>query len=897
MNRLRRVGARLRSLFRARQLDRDLDEQIAGHLEEAAQELERSGLSAAEARRVARLQFGNVTQTREAHREARSTSVIEVFGRDLRDACRVTLRRPGFAVVVIGVLGLGVGANSALMSVTHAVLMKPLPYGTPYEIYSVEIVVPERRDEMPSMPVAPLVFLRWREALTTFSGLTAFRPWEVNLSGDGEPERLGGAYVTTNFFDFLRLPMALGRGFQNGDDQPGRDKIVVISDAIWRRRYHADPAIVGRSIRIADEPHQVVGVASPSFLVPTGTSLHPLVPFASRIDLWKPIALPPQRLNETSWDYGVLARLPEAGAVETGRQQLAGIVNELVQQYLPGLKTTGAEIRLVPIREVYSGNVRPRLLLVLAASALLLLTACASLTDLFMARVASRAHEFATRTALGAARGRIVAQILTEVTVLSVLGGILAGGLAHVGARTLATSGPDDVRVLASVAPSAWLWVFALLVSVLAGVACGTMPALQASRSQSLGALREAGRAITAGRRATTHREWLVGLQMTLATLLLGVSALLLHSFVRISVADRGYETDGVLTVDLSLFGSRYSAGESRVAFYEDVTQRVRALPGVMSTGAISDLPALATGSGGSRTIFREDDQPPFQRLMLTRPIARLRSVTTGYFAASGTPLRAGRPFDSNEQELVALMSESLVRRLWPQEPVSSVVGRRVRQAADLNAPLIQIVGVVGDVRPGPMGEAPFIFYRPHPQWASGPMSLVVRTEGDPESIVSSVRSAIRAIDANLPIAEIRTMREVVASTIAERRFQMLLISLFGAVALLVGAVGLYGVVSYSVACRTGEIGLRIAVGAARGDLMRWVFVSGMRPVIGGLAVGLGGAVAVAVILRSLLFEISPADPLSLGTVVGVLVAVSCLACYLPARRAAGIDPMVTLRQ
>jgi predicted permease len=384
---------------------------------------------------------------------------------------------------------------------------------------------------------------------------------------------------------------------------------------------------------------------------------------------------------------------------------------------------------------------------------------------------------------------------------------------------------------------------------------------------------------------------------MTLATILLSVSALLLHSFLRLSMADRGYETEGVLTVELSLFGSRYGAAEQRIAFYDGLRERVGALPGVTAAGAINYLPALSAAEGASRTIYREDDRPPFQALMLTRPIAMLRSITSGYFAASGTPLRAGRLFGPRETDLVCLLSESLAAQLWPQEPASAILGRRVRQAGDPSAPLMTVVGVVADVRTGAMdSRAPLSFYRPYPQWASGPMALVVRTAGPPESLVPAVRSVIRAMDADLPIAAIRTMREVLRSTVAERRFQLTVTILFAAVALLVGVIGLYGVVSYWVACRTSEIGLRIALGAARGELMRWIFVHGLMPVAVGLVVGLGSAVAIAVTLRSLLFEISPTDPLSLAAVAGVLLATSSLACYLPARRAATIDPMTALR-
>jgi putative ABC transport system permease protein len=798
----------------------------------------------------------------------------------------------------VGVLALGVGANSALVGVVHAVLVKPLPYVAPDQLYSVEIVVPERTEQFPSMPVSVLAFQRWREGQTAFSDIGALTPWEVNLAGgDGEPERLGGARVSANFFRVLGSPIALGRSFDRAEEQPGRERVVVISDALWRRRYGADPAVIGRTIRISEVPHEIVGVASPSLLVPTSNALHPLIRFASRIDVWKPIAPAPGRLNQTSWDHGVLVRLADRNQLETGRGQLAGMLNEMVREDLPGLTTTGAEIRLVRIRDVYAGRVRLRLLLVLAAAALLLMTACTSIVDLLIARVVSRAHEFATRAALGATRPRIAGQVLAEVAVLAALGGLAAAAVADLGVRALALQGPDDVRVLAAGAPGPWLWLFAFGASLAAGLACALPTALQASRPQAL-ALRELSRHALASRRAGRHRRVMVGVQMTVATILLSVSALLLHSFVRLSMADRGYETEGVLTVDLSLFGARYGTAEQRIAFYDDLRERVGALPGVTTAGAINYLPALSAAEGASRTIYREDDRPPFQALMLTRPIAMLRSVTPGYFAASGTPLRAGRLFSARETELVCLLSESLAEQLWPQEPASRILGRRVRQAGDPSAPLVTVVGVVGDVQTGAMdGAAPLSYYRPYPQWASGPMALIVRTGGNPESLVPAVRSVIRAMDADLPIAAIRTMQEVVQSTVSERRFQLTVTMLFAIVALLVGAIGLYGVVTYSVACRTNEIGLRIALGAARRELMRWIFFHGLVPVAVGLVVGLSSAVTIAVTLRSLLFEISPADPLSLAAVAGVLLATSSLACYLPARRAAMVDPMTALRQ
>jgi putative ABC transport system permease protein len=385
----------------------------------------------------------------------------------------------------------------------------------------------------------------------------------------------------------------------------------------------------------------------------------------------------------------------------------------------------------------------------------------------------------------------------------------------------------------------------------------------------------------------------LVGVEMALGTALLASSALLLHSFVKVMRADRGYQIERVMTVDLSLFGDRYASAPGRVAFYSDLVDRVRAVPDVLAAGAISDLPAVAASTGASRTILYASDTN-LQRVMLSRPVAMIRSVTAGYFAASGTSLRAGRFLADEEPMLAGVISETLGRRMWPADPPANLVGRQLRQS---DGALVTIVGVVENARAGGVDHEPLpTMYRPHGQWASGPMTLVVRTAHDPVGAATAVRAAIRASDPNLPIPAVRTMREIVSSTVAQRRFQLVLTSLFALVALLLSAVGLYGVVSYAVACRTRDIGLRMALGAMRRDVIRWVFSRGMQPVVIGLVVGLGGTVAVARMLRSLLFGITPADPLSIGGVVIVLLLTSALACYLPARRAAALDPITALR-
>ncbi|HYN10075.1 MAG TPA: ABC transporter permease [Vicinamibacterales bacterium] len=894
VSRLRAFFARLRFVPARRRLLDEMSNELDSHLELLTDRYVRSGMDPDDARLAARRQLGNTTRVREDIYTMNSIEWLGAVAHDLRYACRVLAKSPGFSGAAIATLALGIGATTAIFSVVYSVLFKPLPYTEPEQIYAAEIVVPERREQFPSLPASVQAYLTWRDARSDFSDMATLRPWECNLTGDVEPERVGGARVSANLFSFLGVSLASGRGFAADEEQPGNERVVVISDALWRRRYGADSTLVGRSISINGESHQVIGIAAPSVLVPTGTLLHPLVPFASRVDIWKPIAPTNRELKSESWDHGVLVRLATGGNLEAGRQQLEGIVNEMVRVQMPNLKTA-VIVQLVPIREIYAGKVRLRLFMLLGASALLLLTACASLANLLLARVATRANEFATRLALGAGRARIVSLMVAEAAVVTVIGGTIGVALATYGASGLAAYGPEDVRLLATTRLNLPMLAFAIAASFVTALACSLYPAWRASRYDMAAALQEGGRTSFGGGRAGRSRRVLVGVEIALATALLASAGLLLHSFINVMQADRGYQIEDVLVADISLFGERYAKAPSRVEFYRELVSNVRALPGVLAAGTISDLPAVASSIGASRTILHPTDRI-FQQVVLMRPVAMIRSVTSGYFAASGTALKAGRFLTDDEPEPVAVISESLARRLWPEESSASIVGRQFRQS-NTDSPLVTVAGVVADARPGGMDREPLpVVYRPYDQWTSGPMALVVRTAHDSAALAPAVRSTIRAMDPNLPILAMRTMREIVSSTVGERQFQVMLTSVFAVLALLLGAVGLYGVVSYSVACSTRDIGLRMALGALRADVIRWVFSHGMRPVLVGLFAGLVGAVAVAIALRSLLFEVAPTDPLALGLVSLVLLLTSGLACYLPARRAARVDPVVALR-
>lgn len=580
-----------------------LDTQIADYI--------RQGLSREDAELRARREFGAVDLAKDECRDQRPAEWLDRIWRDTRYAARALRRSPGFAAAAVITLALGIGANTAIFSVVHAVLLKPLHYHEPDQIYSVEVVMPERTSQFASLPVTIQAYLAWRKADTAFSAMAVLRPWECNLTGGGEPERLGGARVSTNFFSFLGVPIARGRGFAVHEEQPGNEKVVVISDALWRRRYGSDPALVGSGIDINGERHLVIGIASASLLVPTQSQLHPMLAFAPRVDVWKPIAPSKRELDSESWDHGLLVRLRPGAEPELGRQQLQATLGALIRARYPEIKT---ELRpqLIPVREIYAGKVRLRLLLVLAASGLLLATACANIANLFLARIASRANEFAIRIALGAGRTRILSQMLAETIMVAVLGGLLGAIVAGYGAGLLAAYGPDDVRSLAGAGLNLPVLLFAMAASLATGLACGVFPAWQVYRK-------------VGGGSATRSRQFLVGVQTALGTALLASTGLLLHSFVNVLKADRGYQVERVLAVELSLFGPRQNAA----GFYGQLAESARTLPGVLAAGAINDLPVLSSSSGASRAIFHATDTD-YQDVVLKRPVAMIRSVTAG---------------------------------------------------------------------------------------------------------------------------------------------------------------------------------------------------------------------------------------------------------------------------
>src|SRR5262245_53954670 len=699
---LRKLFHRLRAGLRRRNIEREMDRELQFHLEMETAENLRRGMSEEEARRAARLSFGGVEQTKEAYRDVARFRRLEELWKDARYGARMLLKTPGFTTAAALTLALGVGAHTAVFSVVYATLLKPLPYPEAERIYGVEVVIPER-----GLSLAGRIqdYLEWRKAADAFSAVAALRPDVWNLTGNGEPERIEGAQVSVNFFDFLGVAPSLGRGFAQEEEVPGADRVVVISDALWRRRYGADPNLVGRTIELNGRDHVVVGIAAPSLLVPTGTQLHSSLGFAPRIDIWKPIAPTKSELEEENWNTGLLLRLKANESVERGRRRLEAMLIAQLRAVAPELKVSIAP-RIIPIREVYSGQFRLRLRLGFAASAILLLTACVTLANLLLARFAGRTGEFAIRTALGAGRIRLLAQAMTEVTTLALAGGFIGIAVAYSTAGLLAAYDPTAEKLLGGSPLNLPVLLFAMTVAVLTGVVCGAIPAWRASRADATQALKEGGGSVS-GRRAARFQFALVSVQIGLGTALLISAGLLLHSFVRLSLVDRGYEVERTLALNIGLPRRSH---EQRVEFFQRLTENIRGLPGVAAVGAVSDLPAL--GVSGSQTIFYETDTN-FQSVVMQRPGAGQRSATPGYFAASLTALKAGRFFTEQDQTPVAVISESLARRLWPNDPLPSVVGRAIREG-DVTGPLTVIVGVVEDIRPDLVErDLPPQLYRP----------------------------------------------------------------------------------------------------------------------------------------------------------------------------------------
>jgi putative ABC transport system permease protein len=802
-------------------------------------------------------------------------------------------KSPGFTAVAVLSLALGIGANTAIFSVVNAVLLRPLPFPESEQLVMLWETNPKLMRVFGSdrMPAAAPTLREWQTQNSVFDGMAGFQDQTFDLVGTDEPEVVLGARVTASLFSVLAVNAAHGRTFLPEEDQPGRDDVVVMSHALWQRRFGGDTGMLGQTIVLDGASYTLVGIMPPGFRFPGGIGLGRRLRMGPRTHLWKPMAFTPGEANSGGRNFYVVARQKRDVSLEQARAEMSTIAEGLQQQD-SRLKDWG--VMVVPLHEEMTGSLRPALLILFGAAGFVLLITCVNVANLQLARATARYREVAIRQALGAGRLRVVAQLLIESILVGLLGGALGILLANWGLGFFVAFGPSDMPRIHEIDIDGYVLGFALLISLLTGVLFGLAPALHVSDPKLNESLKEGGRTATQGFRRHRVHGLLVVSEVALSLVVLTGAGLLMRSFVQLMKVNTGLQPEGVLTLQVSVPHFKFRTPQQRSAVLQEILPRIETLPAVDSVGAISFLPV--TGDANlTRTVPEGSPLIPEEKW----PSIEMRRATPGYFRAIGVPLLKGRLFtdyDSSEAPPVVIVNDSLARRFWPNE---EPIGKRIKQSGSRKAPWVTVVGVVADVRQASLDrEARLQVYYPYAQmgfrrpWTT----FVVRTAADPMLQVTAVKSRIWSFDGDLPIYNVRTMNQVVSDSVAPRRFQMLLLGFFAAVALILAAVGIYGVISYSVSERLHEIGIRMALGAGRGDVLRLVLKRGLVLVLAGVSAGLVGAFALTRLLASQLYGIAATDPVTFIGVSAFLVAVALLATFIPARRATKVDPMVALR-
>jgi predicted permease len=868
---------RLRSLFRRRAVEAELDEELRFHLERQVEALAAAGLPHAEAARQARLAFGGLEQIKEECRQARGVSALETAAQDLRYGLRMLRRTPLVTALAVLTLAAGLGANTAIFSAVNTALLRPLPYPDPDRL----VVVWGSRPQRQGTPVSATNFLDYQEQSRAFEHMATFHAAGFVLTG-GEPEWLRAGRVSPDFFAVLGVRAALGRTFAPEDGRAGGDKVVILGPGIWRRRFGADPGIVGKSILLSATRYTVIGVLPAGFDFSVPGTFKPA-------DVWVPAVLTRDDSKRSHAELYWLARLKPGVSLRQAHAELQAISQRLARAYPRALYGLG--VSLVPLREQGAGGVRSLLLILLGAVGFLLLIACANVASLQLARASTRQKEIALRLALGAGRWRIIRQLLTESLLLAFLGGALGVLLAHWGVGLLNGLAPANLPRESLGGLDATVLAYSALLALVTGVLFGLAPAFQSS-SVALGeSLKEGGRSSAESTRGGRFRAALMVIEVALALVLLAGAGLLARSFVRLLGENRGFEVDPILTVLVDLPRYSYPDARSQAAFQRQALARLQALPGVIEAGGIDDLPLTPDRDSSSFLVAGREP------LLPDMPEAQTRSVTPGYFRTMGIPVLRGREIlatDTAEAPPVLLINESLARRDFPGE---DPVGKRL--SLSVSPPSwATIAGVVADVRDLGLEAHPEPeMYFPFEQSPLSYINLVTRVTGDPARLAAPVRNALRGLDKGLPLPDVSPMRSVLAASIAQRRFILLLLALFAAIALALAAVGVYGVISYAVARRTHEIGIRMALGARRADVLRLVIGRSLGLTVCGVGAGLAGALLLSGLMASLLYGVPPTDLPTFAGVALLLSGVAALASYLPARRAMAVDPGVALRR
>ena len=880
MSLLRVIASGLRSLFRKKREGQELEEELRGFLEMAAEEKRKQRMSRSEALRAVRLERGSLESTKEIVHAAGWESLVETFWQDLLFAARVLRKSPGFAVVAVITLALGIGANTAIFSVIHAVLLKPLPYPDPGRLM---ILREYTKDEVYS--VSWMNFLDWQQWNRSFVNMAAYKAYDFNYTGGQKPEVIHAAQVTSAFFPLCGATTVFGRTFTGEEDKASAARAVILSYAFWRTHFAADQRALGKSIDLDGEPYNVVGVLGPDFAF-----------FPGPVALFVPAALSAGpgsnwRMRGNHPGLAVLARLRPASSVSTARADMDAITGVLAKEYPDTNSGHGASV--TPLYEERFGDVRPALLTLFAGVVCVLLVACANVANLSLARAAARQREFAVRAAIGAGWQRIMRQLLTESAALSLVGGAVGLLLATWLMHALLGFAPNNIPRLSDASLNASVLLFNIGIALLAGVLFGVAPAFQSSRVDLNTALREAAHTSFGSAGSHRLRTILLVSEVAIAAALVIASGLLGRSLLKAVAVDPGFRVDHLLAVDVNLPDYKYHTDLQQKAFLDALLERTRQLAAVESTSAVM-CPPLVGNCWDS--IFSIDDRPVPSNSEL--PVAAFNIADPGYFQTMGVPLIAGRWFTSTDTAKappVVVINHTAASLWWPGQ---SPIGKRIKQGYPQDkGPFREIVGVVGDLKQTGVDQdqRPEIFM-PEAQNTMTSFTLLVRTKTEPLALAGDVESVIHALDPDQPVYHVKAMTQYVADSLARRKFATLLLGLFGALALLLAAVGIYGVISYTVEQRTHEIGVRMALGAERSEVLKMVVLRGAK--LTGIGVFAGSAVALMTTraMRSLLFGVGVSDPLTFCGVAALLVGVALAACYIPARRAAKVDPMVALR-
>jgi len=864
------------------QLESEMETEIRFHVDAYTEDLVRQGVPRADAERRARIEFGAIESTKEECREATGATLLENFLQDLRYGARSMRRAPGFTAVAVIALALGIGANAAIFSVVNAVLIRPLAYKDSDRL----VTILNDGDG----PVAVANYIDWRDQSQSFETMAAADYWSANLTGVDTPERVLGLKVTQNLLPMLGVPPLLGRLFVEGEDRVGAEHEVILSYSLWQRRFSGDPNIVGKAVLLDGNFYAIVGV------MPRGFRFSPF--WATRAEMWAPNAFGDRVHSRGNNSLRIFARLKDGASLEQARAEIAGVTGRLEQQF-PG---TNREVVVTPLKEKVVGKIETPLLVLLGAVGFVLLIACANVAHMLLARAAARQKEIAVRTALGARRFRVVRQFLTENLLLASLGGGVGLLLAMWGTRALVALSPGNVPRLENVGIDGRVVLFLLAATGLTSVAFGLVPAMQASAVNLSDTLKEGGRGASDGIRRNRLRSFLVASEFTLALILLIGAGLMIRSFLALRAVDPGFNPHNVLSLVVSVAGSKEGEPGRRAIFYRELLEKVRALPGVESAGGINHLPLAGDMWGWPFVIEGRPKPRPGES-----PSGVYRIATPGYLESMRIRLLQGRDIaatDDVNAPGVVLINEEAARTYWPNE---NPIGKHISFRNEPDPPVwLTVIGVTKDAKEGDWAVKPYpevylaaFQNREYLESMTGHfeyITLVARTSGDPGTLASTIKDTVWAIDLNLPVSEVITMDQVVDIANEQPRFEMLLLGVFAGVALVMAAVGIYGVMSYSISRRTHEIGIRVSLGASRSEILVLVLRQGLLLALAGSAVGIVGALLLARLVSKLLYGVPPTDPLTFMGVAVLMLIVALIASYIPARRAMRVDPIVALR-